>query len=330
VIFRLKLALVGAILGSILGAGEAWAQALHVFLTRPPAAGDEAMRRISAELERDGYVTSWTRDASPCRNAAPPAPPKLPSAWVSIEVEAGSGRLVATICFLGSGPPPALASVAAHVADQRQLAIGTLEALNGFLAAPISAPARPVILRAVASVPPPDPAFAGGFVRAGIVFDVLGGLPMSGAGVAFNASLHRELSLELETFAPLMGSMERGEQRELSLHVAWARFGPRLSSALGPFGLGVSLQSGAALLWAKARTTPPLIGSVDLTPAAIVSAGTWLEYPSASTLYFHVGGHVSRLLPSIELELGGGATQPFGQFLIDGGIGLGVRWDRAR
>jgi len=100
--------------------------------------------------------------------------------------------------------------------------------------------------------------------------------------------------------------------------------------ALEAVRLGVSLDAGAALLWAKAHTTPPLIGSVDVTQAAIISAGLWLDFPQTSLLYFRAGGHVSRLLPSIELELGGGAAQPFGEFLIDGGIGFGVRWDRSR
>lgn len=323
----------GAVLASSLSTStiavsDAHAEPLRVFLAPPPAARDAAAQRIFTELEQYGYSVSWATDAlSPC-TGGPRAQARPPGAWISVDVDAGSNQTLATICFWRSGASPELASIAAPVADHRQLALATLEALNGLLAAPVVHVAIPAPLASAAS-PVRDAAPAALLVQTSVAFDVFGGPPVIGAGVALDASIDGALSVELDSFVPLRASVERGEQRELSLNVAWLRLGPRLSWQLAPVRLGVFLDAGAALLWAKARTTPPLIGTVDVAPAGIVSSGAWLEYPDESPLFFRVGGGVSRLLPSIELELGSD-TAPFGELLIDCGIGLGVRWDRAR
>jgi hypothetical protein len=334
----LKTGLLGALLAWGIAMSEAHAQSLHVYLTPPPAGGDAATRRIFAELEQSGYVVAWATDGvSPCGAGARAEEARPPGAWISVELDAASHQAVARVCFWRAGASPELASTAAPAADHRQLALATVEALNGLLATPLPsapAPAPPV----AAPVPPPvpvpvplpEPAPAAWLVHTSLAFDVFGGPPVIGAGVVFDVSLDSALSLELDSFVPLRASEVSGEQRELSLNVAWLRVGPRFSWQWAPVRLGVSLDAGAALLWAKARTTPPLVGTVDLAPAAIVSSGAWLEYPDESPLFFRIGGHVSRLLPSIELELGTGTALPFGEFLVDCGIGFGVRWDRAR
>jgi hypothetical protein len=329
VIGPLKAGLLGAALASSTVVSDVHAESLHVFLAPPPAASEAAMQHIFAELEQYGYAVTWAGDtSSPCvAGARAQAPP--PGAWISVDLDAGSNQTLTTICFWRGGASPELTTIAAPAADHRQLALATLEALNGLSAAPIlhapiPAPIAPVVLPVRRAAP------AAGLVQTSLAFDVLGGPPVVGAGVALDVSLDGALSLELDSFVPVRASVERGEQRELSLNVAWLRLGPRLSWQLAPVWLGVSLEAGAALLWAKARTTPPLIGTVDVAPAGIVSGGAWLEYPDESPLFLRVGGRVSRLLPSIELELGAGTAVPFGEFLIDCGIGLGVRWDRAR
>jgi len=334
VIGPLKPGLFGAVLVSSISVSDARAESLQVFLAPPPAAHEAAMQRIAAELEQYGYTVSWTIDtASPCLAGARDRA-KPPGAWISVELDAGSDQTLATICFWRAGASPELASIAAPAADHRQLALAALEALNGLSAAPI-APVRfpaPLAAAALASAPVPvrDAAPAAWLVQASLAFDVFGGPPVIGAGVSLDTPLDGALSLELDSFVPLRASVERGEQRELSLNVAWLRFGPLLSWQLAPVRLGVFLDAGAALLWAKARTTPPLIGSVEVAPAGIVSSGVWLEYPDESPLFVRAGCRVSRLLPSIELELGTGTARPFGELLIDSGIGLGLRWDRAR
>jgi hypothetical protein len=334
VIGPLKRGLFGAVLVWSSSVTNARAAALHVFLAPPPAAGEAGMQSISAELEQYGYAVSWASDAtSPCMAGARDRA-KPPGVWISVGLDAGSHQTLATICFWGSGASPELVSIAAPIADHRQLALATLEALNGLSAAPIVRvrfPA-PAASDALASAPSSvrDAASAAWLVQTSLAFDVFGGPPVIGAGVALDTPLDGALSLELDSFIPLRASVERGEQRELSLNVAWLRLGPRLSWQLAPVRLGASVDAGAALVWVKARTTPPLIGSVEVAPAGIVSSGVWLEYPDESPLFFRVGCRVSRLLPSIELELGTGTARPFGEFLIDSGIGFGLRWDRAR
>lgn len=316
----------GALLASSIVARDVQAQSLHVFLAPPPAAVDAAVQRISAELEQSGYDVVWATDSvSPCTAGARTQAP--PGAWISVEPDASSNQTLATICFWKPGASPERASIAAPVADHRQLALATLEALNGLLAAPIAHTTIPA-LPSPALSPARDATPAAALAHTSLAFDVFGGPPVIGAGVALDVSLDPALSLELDSFVPLRASEERGQERELSLNVAWMRVGPRLSWQVAPVRLGVSFDVGAALLWARARTTPPLIGTVDVTPAAIVSGGAWLEYPAESAMFFRFGGRVSRLLPSVELELGTGAALPFGELLIDCGIGVGVRWGR--
>jgi hypothetical protein len=329
VIHRLKRGLFGAVsvvsLVVSLVVSDAHADPLHVFLAATPAAYDAAMRSILTELEQYGYVVSWATDASsPCRTGAP-APTTPAGAWISIALDERSNQTLATICFWGSGASPELTSIAAPIPDHRQLALATLEALHGLSAPPLR-PARSVVSLASAPLPVPDAAHAAALVQTSLAFDVFGGRPVIGVGVALDASLSRALSLELDSFVPVRASVEHGEHRELSLNVAWLRFGPHLSWQLAPVRLGVSLQAGGALFWVKARTTPPLIGAVDVAAAGLVASGVWLEYPEASPLFLRVGGRVSRLLPSIELELGAGATRPFGELLIDCGLAFGAHW----
>lgn len=323
-----KAGLLAGLLASSIAASDARAEALRVLLAPPPPAAGAAMQRIHAELEQYGYDVAWAIDAvTPCM-AEPSARSSAPGAWISVGLDASATRTLATICLSGPRASPEQTSIAAPLADPRQLALATLEALNGLLAPPI--PPAPIAPPLAAPAPPAHRAApTAALVQSSVAFDVLGGPPVIGAGVALDVSIEGALSLELDAFVPVRASVERGAQRELSLNVAWLRLGPRLSWRLAPFRLGVSLEAGAALLWAKARTTPPLIGTVDVAPAGIVSSGTWLEYPDASPLFFRVAGRVSRLLPSIDLELGTGTAVPFGEFLIDGGIGFGVRWDRA-
>jgi len=325
----LKCGLFRALFAWSTAVSTARADPIHVFLAPPPAAADAAMQRIFAELEQYGYVVAWAADTlSPCMGRAPAS--ATPSgAWISVDVDAASNHIVATVCSRMPGAAPEKASTSAPAADHRQLALATVEALNGLLAAPLPIMPVPAPL-APAPLPMREPAPAAWLVQASLAFDVFGGPPVIGAGVAFDVAIDSALSLELDSFVPVRASTEQGERRELSLNVAWLRFGPRLSWPLAPLRLGVSFDAGATLLWAKARATPPLIGTVDAAPAVIISSGAWLEYPGESPLFFRVGGRVSRLLPSIELELGAGTAQPFGEFLIDSGIGFGVRWDRAR
>lgn len=307
--------------------GSARAEALRVAVERSPS-HDAATERLVAELESEGYALSWLEPgagSSPCSGTAPATP--LPAAFIRLEQEPEAALVVAVICYARRERAFEQTSVSAAVGEHERLALAVVEALNGLKAEPLN----PVESPGAAQTPPMRRTEANGsntvFGNAAVAFDVVGGLPLVGAGFGLDAHLYRRLSLELETFVPVRESNSRGLERELSLAASWARFGPRLTWLAPPLRFGFSLQAGPALVWARARSkTPERVGTTAATAAALLSSGLSLECPSSTSFYLRASGHVSRLLPSIELSRGDGSSAIFGQLLLDLRVGIGVRW----
>jgi len=296
-----------------------------VHVAPPSAEGAEATSRTFVELQSEGYAVSWATDgASPCTNANNADVAPRGSAWIAVHVDAAAGTIVASLCFVALQGTFEATSIAAPADDPRRLALATVEALNGLRTRPPPRE-RPQVRTTEAIEPLPSALFA----EPSMVLEAFGGRPLIGAGFGFNAAIQGTLRLQLDGFVPLRSSEARGDQRELSLNAAWARFGPHLALRSAPLLVGASLQAGLAVIWASARTTPPLVGTTDITQAALFSAGAWLECPDASAVYFRASANASHLLPTVELELGNGAAQPFGKLLVDLGIGVGVRWGLA-
>jgi hypothetical protein len=156
-----------------------------------------------------------------------------------------------------------------------------------------------------------------------------GGRPLVGVTAGLETAIGDSLAIEVETFLPVRQTTARAPDRELSLGAAWARLGARVGFAASPLRLGLSLQGGAAFIWASAETTPPLIGTTEYTASAMFSGGLSLECPDTSLIYLRAAARASRLLPTIELELGDGSSRSFGELLVEMQIGIGLRWDTA-
>jgi hypothetical protein len=309
-----------------LALGTARAETLRVSVARSGAeTASSATERLMAELQHEGYELSWLAadEAAPCGRIEHVAAP-LPAAFVRLEHEPGAKLEVAVICYVRRERTFEQISVSAAAGDDRRLALAVVEALNGLKAEP-----------RVRSAPPPrdvQPRRAArnantAFIDAALAMDALGRLPIAGAGLGLSSALSEHLSLHLETFTSVHDGDREGLERELSLGVAWARFGPRLSWRAVPLKFGVSLEVGPALVWASARSkNPERIGTNARAGSAIVSSGLWLECPIASVLFLRAGAHASRLLPSIDLVLGDGSFLPFGELLLDVSLGFGVSW----
>jgi hypothetical protein len=331
-------AAVAVALGLCFAAGDATAERARVTLQDSVAAHGQHATRLLAELQHDGYSVEWqpAGAGSPCsddlpQSAAPRPADARAGAWIGLEAAAVPDQLLLTICHLGAGGAPEHVSLRVPADDPQRLALAAVEALNGLAAKP-----RPKA--ALLSTPPlPEPRRAGSgvgvaalFASAALVVDASAGRPMVGASAGLAAPLSEPLSLELSAFVPFRQTTAQGVDRELSLGAAWARIGPRLAWVAAPLRLGLSLQGGPALIWASAETTPPLIGTTERTTSAMLSAGVWLECPDASTVHLRAAGRASRLVPSVELELGDGSRRSFGELLVEMDIGIGVRWDTAR
>ena len=233
------------------------------------------------------------------------------------------------MCYAAPGGGVDVASLRAPAEDPRRLALAAVEALNGLRARAPAAGAR-----AVAPAPAPPAAMPSGerrsaalFASAVLVLQPAGGGPLVGSDVGVDVILGPHVALELSVFVPLRATEFRGVRRELSIEAAWARLGPRLAWALPPLRFGASAHVGPALIWASADTEDPsLLGTTEVARAAQVAGGLWLESPDDEVFYFRATAMASRLLPSIEVELGDGSVQRLGQVLLETGIGAGVRW----
>jgi hypothetical protein len=316
-----------------LSAGSARGATARVYLHD---SGLEQPSRLLEELRSDGYeVRQVSTDASPCTIQPPapamPAPTESePTAWITIELNQASGELVAAICYVAPRGAPERTVLRVPADDPRRFALATVEALNGLAARP-----RRLEETRAASAPPAERAAALGAgmsalaVNAALEVDAAGGRPLVGTLVGLDTDLGEGLSLSLEIFGSVQQTTARGRDRELSLGAAWARLGPRMSWVARPLRLGLSLQAGAALVWARAETTPPLIGTTEQTAAALLATGFSLECPADTLFYLRAAGGATRLVPSVELALGDGLSRSFGELLIEMNLGVGVRWDTA-
>lgn len=307
------------------------AEPLRVALERPAANEVDATERLIAELKTEGYELSWIeseRGVSPCADhtrASLTVPPA--AAFIRFEQEGSAelSRLVAVICYARRERAFEQTSVSVEASDHNRLALAVVEALNGLKAEAQESASKPVN-----SGPPPRPwpGRSAALVNTALAFDALGSTPLVGAGFGLETGVNDSLSLQLDTFIPVRDSDSQGFRRELSLGAGWARLGPRLSWVTGPLRFGVSLQVGASAVWVSARSsTPERVGTTAATTTALVSSGLSLECPSATRFYLRAAGHVSRLLPRIQLARGDGSFLRFGDALLDMSIGFGMRWE---
>jgi hypothetical protein len=297
------------------------------------AGHEDVLNRLSAELHSDGFEPELLAadEPSPCapertKNAGDGAGFSAAFAGLIIRLDPSTDELVAELCHVPAPPPPEQAVVRAPAGEPARFALAVVEALNG-LTTPVRVVPAPRSSRAPVVVERSSAASPACFASAALVLQPTGVGPLPGASIGLDAPIHRHVALEIEVFAPFRASAAPGLHRDLSISTGWARLGARVSSALPELNFGVSLHTGVALVWATARSRDPLlVGTLDLMTAALVAGGVWLEYPRQSPVYLRAAAHAARLLPSARLELGGGASESFGDLLLEFGLGAGVRW----
>lgn len=307
-----------------LALGTARAETLRVAIGVPTRDGLEATNRLVAELRSAAYELSWFEPGrgSPCAGGSALLELPPPAALIELEHQPESGVVLAVICYVRGARAFEQTSIDVPAGDPTRLALAVVEALNGLGAQPLPRRQAPFVVIAP-DLPPSRAAFA----EAALATDAIGKFSILGARLALQANVSERFGVQLEAFVPVREGEVSGADRDLSLRAAWAAVGPRLSWITPPLRFGFTITAGPTLVWVSARTnTAERVGTTSTTSAAIISSSVWLEYPSDAALYLRAGGHVSRLLPSVEVALGDGSFQPYGELLLDVGLGLGVRW----
>ena len=296
----------------------------------------ELARRLGSELESEGYVVelSATNVASPCdAKGAEPLVPGDIRAWIRLgPAPSGGDNTVASICYLGSLPFLQQASATAPRSDPRQLAVVTAEALNGLRSkvspamAESEGPQRREPAPSAATEAVPATSLANSLA---LGVGVLGNAPgyPAAPSVTLRASLGMSAAADLvvDALLPTTGAEVASTQMTATLRAAWLRVGPRVRWAAGAFDLSGAVLAGAAISWATAVAVPPRIGTTDISPGALFSLATAVEYPRRSPVFASASASASLLLPGLRTNLGEGDS-PRGSFPLEAGIALGARW----
>ena len=306
------------------------------------AAGPSAMEarvveRLWAELRSAGYQV-YAADPQSDTSCAATAPVALSlqaygeAAWTQLSPRADDAELDVRICYRDAGGRLAETAIRVSSADVDRSALATVEALNGLRAQPSDAcapcapaPAPPTAsLGTAAKARPARSALAAG---AGLVFDPQGIGPIVGATGSLKAGLSQRLGLTLDVFVPVRAQQLQRADRNLTIDIAWCRFGPTLSWPLWQLTVNASLAVGPALVWADASAVPPLVGSSERTAAAVFSAGGSLELPRDAAWFLRAYYEVGGVLPRIQVTTGERDSEHFGPLLFQLGAALGVSWE---
>jgi hypothetical protein len=240
---------------------------------------------------------------------------------------------VASICYLGSLPFLQHASASAPGSDPGQLAVVTAEALNGLRSKVSPATEHPQLPQH--SEVPPTP-LAEPFRTNSLVNSMVLGVGLlinapdfpAAPGVVLRANLgwSSSVALVVDALFPTSGADLASPQVAATVRTAWLRVGPRWGWEAGEFDLSGAVLAGAAITWATATAAPPRIGSVDVSPGALLSLAAAVEYPKRSPIFASASASASALLPGLRLSLGDGEAAPRGSWPLEGSIALGARW----
>jgi hypothetical protein len=325
-----------ATLAATLGTVSRAAAEVHVSIQYDSDERVDLARRLVSELESEGYAVELTATpvVSPCEaNGAEPLVTGETRAWIRLgPAPTGGDNAIASICYLGSLPFLQQASTSAPSSDPRQLAVVTAEALNGLRSkvSPALSKAELPQRREAPPSAPSEPVRAAPVVNSmALGASVLGNAPNYPAApsVTLRASLGLTsvASLVIDGLLPTSGAEVASAQMTATLRTAWLRVGPRFRWGAGDFDLSGAVLAGAAVSWATAVAVPPRIGTADVSPGALFSLATAVEYPRLSPVFASASASASMLLPGLRLNLGEGES-PRGSWPLEAGIALGARW----
>jgi hypothetical protein len=305
----------------------------------------ELARRIASELATEGFAVEIqsTFEPSVCDAGATELVnvPKEGKVWIRIASNPDDAELaVASICYLGAQPLVLRAAPSAPRSDPGQLALATAEALNGLRSkvAPETAtgavpPPKPEHGTQDAS-PRPSPPATGSRPRVpnsvAVAMTAVWTLPDLPVTLAASAratlGVVPGIGIALDALVPGGGPELETDATTARVRTAWFRVGPRFGAALDDFELSAAALAGPALTWVTAVASPPQIGATDLTPGAVLTLASTVEYPRRSPIFACVSAAASALLPGVEVDLGDGARKPRGSWPVEASIGLGARW----
>ena len=314
----------------VLVATHAWAD-LEVTVSQPSPENELAARKLVTELRSEGYSVHWLSYPveTPCAPSASSRVSAAAGIWIELGSTGAQRDVAAIICYRPTLGPVDRATVSAPFNDPQRLAIVAVEALNGMRSAPrqVDGPAR------AAAPSERGPCDACELRRSALlavgasgVLDVTGAGPLLGAEIRLASSLNRALAAEAEVFLPVLAAREVGADRILWVRTAWLRLALRHRWPAGRAELNADVALGSALVWARSEPEPPLVGTTALTPAALLSAGFGFVYPREAPFGFYANIHASRLVPYVKLTIDDDHTRAFGALLLDGALGLEMRW----
>lgn len=300
---------------------------------------ESVARRVRAELRTAGRDDIFLERRSPLGTCTSRKATEDTSGQVGILLETeGDGLVVAEICVSPQPNQVTVLRTLGRLDKEGDLAIVITEALHGLLIAPLpenqhdarpappaeNSEATPASARA-SSGPVPTLSLGSRWV-----LDAPTGEYFFGLVPRIEAPVHGKVSLVAELFLGLVPVGYSDELIELESHLAWARFGFSASDSFGPFRLGWDLSGGLFSNLATADATRPRQGGSDSAFGAVLGASAYGEFPKRGFAFLSGSLGVSTLLPRLNYQLSEGTTPQVGAFLVEGGIGLGLRLGRQK
>lgn len=317
-------------------ARTAGAQAPAVVLTLEGEEQRELAERLAWELRSEGFEVELRAPAPlPCDD-----PRGSRAAWpgrtqIALRRTAnrGDGVLV-VLCHESAAGDLRRASLEGALERPEDLAVSTAEALNGLRARlppdTVRAAPAPQMPRASAPEPRAAPPRRGQLWVGMTLASEVTELPaVEGVELGLGLDVVPRLALALETFWPVREAMLDAAGGTASLRLAWARLGPRARLRAGQFDLSAAFMLGPALAWTSGDVAAPRVGVTDVGAAAMLTLRGALEFPSTTPVYAFAAGGYSQLLPRFRIATDRGSAPELGQVLLEGSVGLGLRWPKA-
>lgn len=300
---------------------------------------ESVARRVRAELRSAGRDDVFLERRVPLGTCTSRPATEDASGQVGVILQTErEGLVAAEICANPAPNQVTVVTARGHLNKEGDFAIVVTEALHGLLIAPLPQQQQKTAIEVVPEKPDespksmrpssaPTPSLS---VGARMVLDVPTGGYWAGVAPKIQVPLHGKISLEGEFLLGLHPIAYSDEIVELESHLAWARFGLSASDEFGPVRLGWDLSGGLYSNRATADAIAPRQGGSDGTFGALFGAGAFGEFPKAGLIYLNGSLGVSTLVPRLNYQLSEEATPKVGTFLLEGGLGLGIRFGRPK
>lgn len=291
---------------------------------------DAMARRLRLELKSAGYPrVSLVRQTVPCA----PSSGSVGSAQlivISLFVENPSG-VKAEICR-PRAHHVALATTRGRLESETDFAIVVTEALHGLLTAPSreedAASAAWVSSHSEQNESTERGVVSSIAIEPRVVLDAPTGGVWSGLAPSLRLPLSAGIGVTAEMFGSFLPIAYSDEEIDLRSHLIWTRLGVFGDGLLGPVRVGWVVSAGPFANLATADAVAPRMGGSDGAFGAILHAGSSLEFPARGLFFARGSLGVSALVPRLRYQMSDEITSPVGELLLEGAVGLGLRWDR--